>query len=430
MLALPLVGFAHVEEQGAGVDEGVRRAGADLGRSTDVDGSVARRSRQPCALPRAVPAEQIGDVDEPSIGEHAGGDEGAVAAGAVDDHRALRIETSERVGEHRKGDLTCAGQRACPRSPPGCARRPAGGPGSSPRNSASCSIVRRELLSIRSDGGERRRRVVELPDDPVVPDACQADLGFDGGRRVTDEHDVAVGCQHIAGPFGEATLEPDVHAPRRCPAAKSAGSRASSSTAPAARRRDDLVDREQRRRLLVEQRAQLPVALSIELEVVRLQRLSLGDQRDERVLVHRLQCVVGATLLTDASSSSHSKSACRTTTRRRAPGRRGWRRAGTATACRAGSDRAGAASTSADNSAPVVAKQVGPSDITDEQRVAGEHAVRNSVVGVLVHDDADRLRRVAGGGKDLERDIAQREPLTVDQGSRSGTRRRRRLRRR
>ena len=299
MLAVPLVCFAHVEEQGAGFDEGVRRAGADLGRSADVAGSVARRGRQPCALPGAVTAEEIGDVDEPSIGEHAGGDEGAVAAGAVGDHRALRIETGERVGEHRKGDLTCTGQRAF-RGLRRAAHVHQLESGFEPAQLGE--LLDRQAGALVNQVGttaERPRRVVELPDDPVIPDACQADLGFDGGRRVTHEHDLAVGCQYLAGPFSEATLKPDVDAAAQMPSGEVSGLTSVEQHRSRGAPPDDLVDREQRRRLLVEQRAQFPVALSIELEVVRLQRLSLGHQRDELVLIHRLQCVIGATLDTE-----------------------------------------------------------------------------------------------------------------------------------
>ena len=58
-------------------------------------------------------------------------------------------------------------------------------------------------------------------------------------------------------------------------------------------------------------------------------------------------------------------------------------------------------------------QQVGPADVADEQRVAGQHAVRHGVVGVLVDDDADRLRGVAGRVADLEHDLAERDALAV-----------------
>ena len=58
-------------------------------------------------------------------------------------------------------------------------------------------------------------------------------------------------------------------------------------------------------------------------------------------------------------------------------------------------------------------EQVGASDVTDEQGVAGEHAVRRVVVGVFPHDDADRLGGVAGRVADLEHDIAERDAFAV-----------------
>ena len=55
----------------------------------------------------------------------------------------------------------------------------------------------------------------------------------------------------------------------------------------------------ERRRVVVEQRVELAVALSVELEVRRPCRLALGDDGDERVLAHRLQRVVRSPLLAD-----------------------------------------------------------------------------------------------------------------------------------
>ena len=60
-------------------------------------------------------------------------------------------------------------------------------------------------------------------------------------------------------------------------------------------------------------------------------------------------------------------------------------------------------------------EQVGATDVPDEQRVAGENSVRNTVVGALVHGDADRLRSVSRRRHDLQRDLAEGEPLPVRQ---------------
>ena len=55
---------------------------------------------------------------------------------------------------------------------------------------------------------------------------------------------------------------------------------------------------------------------------------------------------------------------------------------------------------------PAEAIEVGAADVADEQRVAGEHPP-GLRVGVLAHDDGDRLGRVAGGRADLERHLAR-----------------------
>ncbi len=58
-------------------------------------------------------------------------------------------------------------------------------------------------------------------------------------------------------------------------------------------------------------------------------------------------------------------------------------------------------------------QQVGPPDVADEQGVTGQHPVGDRVRRVLVHQDADRLRRVAGSLADLEGHLAQADPLAV-----------------
>jgi hypothetical protein len=60
-------------------------------------------------------------------------------------------------------------------------------------------------------------------------------------------------------------------------------------------------------------------------------------------------------------------------------------------------------------------EQVRAAHIADEQRVAGEHAVRHGVGGVLVEQDADRLRCVARRLEDLQHDVAELDALAVGQ---------------
>ena len=57
--------------------------------------------------------------------------------------------------------------------------------------------------------------------------------------------------------------------------------------------------------------------------------------------------------------------------------------------------------------------QVGPPDVADEHGVAGEHAVGDVVVGMLVHQHADGLRGVPRGVHDLEGDLTQGDAFAV-----------------
>src|SRR6185312_12491845 len=58
-------------------------------------------------------------------------------------------------------------------------------------------------------------------------------------------------------------------------------------------------------------------------------------------------------------------------------------------------------------------KQVRPSNIADEQGVAGEDPVGRGIVAMLVDHDADRLRGVPGSGSNLKSDLAEVETLIV-----------------
>ena len=58
-------------------------------------------------------------------------------------------------------------------------------------------------------------------------------------------------------------------------------------------------------------------------------------------------------------------------------------------------------------------EQVGPTDITDEQGVAGEHAEGLALRAVGTDDHADRFGGVPGGLEDLEVDGAEGDVITV-----------------
>ena len=58
--------------------------------------------------------------------------------------------------------------------------------------------------------------------------------------------------------------------------------------------------------------------------------------------------------------------------------------------------------------------QIGPADVADEERVAGEHGVGLRVAGVeIVDDDGDRFRRVAGRFQHLQAHAAEFENVAI-----------------
>src|SRR5262249_25622652 len=67
---------------------------------------------KPGRVPCREPAEQIRYVGEAELGEHAGSDQGPVAAGAVHDDGQVAVESVERVDENGKGDLDRPAERS------------------------------------------------------------------------------------------------------------------------------------------------------------------------------------------------------------------------------------------------------------------------------------------------------------------------------
>ena len=259
---------------------------------------------------------------------------------------------------------------------------------------------------------ESRGEVVELADDAVVSHASQTELRFESHHGITDEHDVRVRLEHRRGPLREAPTEPDIDRALDVPGREVGGLTGIEEDHAGNLQRHDVVDREQRRRFGVEQRAEPAVQLSVELEVVRTRRLRFGDERDEPILVHRPERVVQAPLLSDG----RARLAREVPTARRA-----------CAVCWVHPCRVGKLGKQCVVQRVVQlarehvggelgigrGKQVGPTDIADEERVAGEHRVRRRVVGVLVDQDADRLGSVTRRRDDLEGDASEREPLPV-----------------
>ena len=141
---------------------------------------------------------------------------------------------------------------------------------------ASCSTVSaRARFDDLGVGAEHRRRIGELADDTVVADSGQAHLGLRRRRGVTDEHDVALRGQHVAGPLGEATLQPDVDGAAEVTGGEVGRLAAVEQHGPGGLATEHVVERHRWRRVVVEQRAQLAVALGVELEVVRSRTAAL-----------------------------------------------------------------------------------------------------------------------------------------------------------
>ena len=141
--------------------------------------------------------------------------------------------------------------------------------------------------------------VRELPHNAVVADTAEARLGFQCERWVTDENNVAIGLQHIPAPFGEPALQTDVDSSAQMPCREVGRLAGVEQDCAGVAQPEHLVEVQRVGRTGVEQRPHFAVPLDLELEVVRLDGLTLGDHRDEGILRHRSQRVVGLSLFAE-----------------------------------------------------------------------------------------------------------------------------------
>src|SRR5207302_6086565 len=121
----------------------------------------------------------------------------------------------------------------------------------------------RARLDDVASSGEDPSGLVELPGDPVVPDPPESNLGFERDRRVSHENDLTVGRQHIARPLGEPTLEPDVDCTSEVPGGEVGGLPGVEQHRTRSLSRKHVVDVEQGRWVIIEEGAELAVAMRV-----------------------------------------------------------------------------------------------------------------------------------------------------------------------
>src|SRR6201997_2518438 len=102
---------------------------------------------------------------------------------------------------------------------------------------------------------------MQLTDDPVVAHSAKADFRLKRERRIANEHNVAVGCQQIADPLGEASLKTDVDRSAQMTRGEVGRLPTVEKDRPAVAVLAYVVDVEQGRCLFIKQRAQFPVAM-------------------------------------------------------------------------------------------------------------------------------------------------------------------------
>ena len=204
---------------------------------------------------------------------------------------------------------------------------------------------------------------------------------------------------------------PTLMLPARCAAANSAGSRTSRICAPDVLQREQAIERDRVHHAgqrLVERRPLAAVQHRVVGEVRRRVRLIGGHQLDERRLAHRLQRVVRAALLADRRERFLAQ-------------RLAAQRAGAV----GGIDQAlvGQRQQLVVQRVEQTAAQIGrrpaerdaqirTADVADEQRVAGQHGVRNRVAAIEVEDeDRDRFGGVPGRLERGQADAAELDAI-------------------
>ena len=258
--------------------------------------------------------------------------------------------------------------------------------------------------STRLDVGDLAGHVVEA-------DAGEPDLGLDAPAGVAEQDDLLAGPDDVAGVLGEAAVEADVDRPAEV-AGRERLRRAGVEQRPRPSRPSASASSTVScggRLVVVEQLALAAVGVGGEREVERRHALALGDGVDELRPRSSARGRSWSRAARRWSTTRRSTGACRTPSRRRGPGRPSVASGkGEELVVQGAVEVAGEAVGGAADGG----EQVGPADVADEQRVAGEHGPRLGV-GVLADDDRDRLGRVARGVADLQGDLAERQPLAV-----------------
>ena len=246
--------------------------------------------------------------------------------------------------------------------------------------------------------------ILEVADHPVETDSGETVLTLEFLAGIGQQHDVDIRLDHRAGEFGVATLEADVDGALQMSETELLGVAAVDQHRTGGHRRAYVGVGHRGGHLgLVEQFAALPVEDRVVDEVARCRRLTFGDEFHEGLLVRCAQRVVGLALLAHGRPEFGRQvlAAGRTgTVGGIHPGgvRQGHQLGVQRIVELVGQFIAGEADRR---------EQIGAADVADEQGVTGQHAVGHGVTGVLVDDDAHRLRGVAGGVAELQLEFTQ-----------------------
>ncbi len=343
---------------------------------------------------------------KPAWRRHAGSHRGSVATGAEHDGRRVRVEFVDATGElaHRNDQGSVEGAEGHLARVANVDQLQAG----------DVALALFELDSRHAGGptnaigmgSHHGERVLEETDNTIEADPGQTVLAFEFETLVDDQHDVDVGGDHRAGELRVPTVETDIDRAVEMCAGELFGVTAVDDHRSTGDELVEGLDVERRRQQrLVQQVTMLAVQDGVVDEILGCRGLPFGHEIDERLLVRRQQGVVRLPLLPHRRPRVGRQvlSAGRTGAVSGVdPGCvRKWEQL----VVQAVVELIGELVTGE----PDRRQQIGTADIADEERVTGEHAVGDCVACLLVHHDAERLRRVPWRVQELQLDLAERD---------------------
>ncbi len=345
--------------------------------------------------------------------EEAGGDGGAIAAGAVEEERAVLGERFEILGQMIERCREAAGDVFV-------AAFAWGADIDNERRMGGCEEFggewRAETFGFDHEigtGFESVQAVVEISGDVIETDPPEANGGLVFPAGGCDDDDGVFAIEEGADPGCVLAAEADVDAAEEMGGCEFCGVAGIEDLGALCLEFEECVEGKGVHftgERLVEGGALLAVEDGIVVEVVGGVGLVGGDDVDELFLGHGLEGVVGSALFAEGGAGFFAERFAA----KRAGAVGGVDKTFIGEGEEFGVEGVEEQGSELSSGPAECGAEIGASDIADEEGVAGEDGVRFGGIGGEVEDeDGDGLRGVAGGFEDLEANVAEVETIAV-----------------